>query len=416
MKNTFRNLLLVLAMVVMVAVPLYGSGRVQAQDKVTITFWNGFTGSDRPAVEELVKQFNDSQDAIEVEMTISPWDSLMQNLIGAMPAGEGPDVAGIHFQYIPQYAASGLLMDLTDTFEGYSELDPSNWPPALVDLMQYDGKFYAAPVNYATLMMYYNKDLFEAAGLDPENPPADWDSWIEAIKATTIGNQYGIALGERETIPMWPILIWGNGGDIIADGASALAQPETIEALQLWGDLVANEGVSPFGLTGAESDQLFQSGRAAMEINGPWMVNGNIDAGLNFDVAPVPEGPAGRVTLADTVVFVVSESSEHKDAALEFINFWNSKEAQLYFSTQTGFPPVRLDMVDDPDLAEASPWAAKFAASAPYSRFYLGGQEQFVEIDNDIFIPMIQSITQGVSSPEEAAQQADEQLTALLNN
>ena len=414
MKHIVRNLMAVAVAAALALGLLAGFGQAAAQDKVTITFWNGFTGPDRPAVEELVKQFNESHDNIQVEMTISPWDSLMQSLIGAMPAGEGPDVAGIHFQYVPQYAESGLIMDLTAYLAEGSDLDPANWPAALVELLQYDGKFYAAPVNFATLMLYYNKDLFAAAGLDPENPPANWDEWIEAIKATTQDNRYGIALAERQTIPMWPILIWGNGGDIIADGKSMLADPKTIEALELWGSLVRDEGIAPIGLTGAEADQLFQSGRAAMEMNGPWMVNGYLEAGVNFDVAPIPEGPAGPVTLADTVVFVVNDQSENKDAVLEFIRFWNSRESQLYWSQQTGFPPARLDLADDPALLEASPWAAKFAAVVPYSRFFLGGQKDYVQIENDIFVPMIQSITQGVSSVEEAATQAHEQLTALL--
>jgi multiple sugar transport system substrate-binding protein len=151
-----------------------------------------------------------------------------------------------------------------------------------------------------------------------------------------------------------------------------------------------------------------------MEITGPWMVNGYLEAGVNFDVAPIPEGPAGPVTLADSVVFMITETCANKDAAIRFIDFWNSRESQLYWSQQTGFPPARLDLADDPELFEANEWAAKFAAVVPYSRFFLGGQPDYVQIENDIFVPMIQSITQGVQSIEEAARIADEQLNALL--
>lgn len=151
-----------------------------------------------------------------------------------------------------------------------------------------------------------------------------------------------------------------------------------------------------------------------MGITGPWMVNGFLEAGVNFDVAPIPEGPAGPVTLADSVVFMVTESSPNKEAAIEFIDFWNSRDAQLYWSQETGFPPARLDLADDPELFEANEWAAKFASVVPYSRFFLGGQPDYVQIENDIFVPMIQSITQNVTSIEEAAALADEQLDALL--
>lgn len=403
--------ILVLSVVVVLAL---GVSPLAAQDgRTTITFWNGFTGPDRPAVEALVERFNESQDEVFVEMTIMPWDSLYQTLLGALSTNEGPDLIGVNYNYVPVYASSGYVSDLSD-YIGEGNLDPQNWPEALVQQLQYEDTFYAVPVNFATLMMYYNRDLFEEAGLDPDNPPQTWDEWIEALRLLTDEDTYGIAIGERQTIPNWPILLWGSGGDVIIDGESALANPETIEALEIWGGLVRDEAISPFGLTGAEADQLFQSGRAAMGITGPWMVNGFLEAGVNFDVAPIPEGPAGPVTLADTVVFMVNANTENKDAAVQFMDFWNSRESQLFWSQETGFPPARLDLAEDPELFEANEWAAKFASVVPYSRFYLGDQPNYVQIDNDIFVPMIQSITQGVATVEEAAQAADAQLDALL--
>lgn len=414
MRKAARMLALSVLIVATVVGALHIQGSSLAQEKVTITFWNGFTGPDRPALEALVQQFNESQTEVEIEMTIMPWDSLYQTLLGALSSGEGPDIIGVNFNYVPVYASSGYVADLTEYLVEGTNLDPALWPEALVERLQYDGKFYAVPINFATLLMYYNKDLFAKAGLDPDNPPKTWDEWIAAIRATTGDGVYGIAIGERETIPNWPILLWGAGGDVIIDGKSGLNSPETLLALNTWGPLVRDEGVSPFGLTGAEADQLFQSGRAAMEITGPWMVNGYLEAGVNFDVAPIPEGPAGPVTLADSVVFMITETCANKDAAIRFIDFWNSRESQLYWSQQTGFPPARLDLADDPELFEANEWAAKFAAVVPYSRFFLGGQPDYVQIENDIFVPMIQSITQGVQSIEEAARIADEQLNALL--
>ena len=79
----------------------------------TLTFWNGFTGSDRAGIEGVTKKFTDANPTIKVNMDIEPWDSLMQKLLSAMSTGTGPDVVAIHFQYIPQYAKSGLVMDLS---------------------------------------------------------------------------------------------------------------------------------------------------------------------------------------------------------------------------------------------------------------------------------------------------------------
>ncbi len=271
---------------------------------------------------------------------------------------------------------------------------------------------FVAPMNFATLLMYYNKDLFTAAGLDPNKPPTDWASWIDAIKKLTDASkgQYGLAIGEHDTIPNWPLFIWGNGGDIVKDGKSALNDPKTVEALQTWGDLVAKDGVSPFGLSGADADKLFQSGKAAMEITGPWMVNGFVDAKLNFDVAPIPAGPGGEVSYSDSVVIMVNSASAHQTEAKEFIAFWNSKESQAYFSDQTGFPPARTDIAAD----LKSPWSAKFASVAKAARFLLPGLDSASQINSDIFTPMIQAITQGQSSAADAAASADQQLNDLL--
>lgn len=389
------------------------AGGTTSGQKTTLTFWNGFTGPDRPAVEALVKKFNDSHPDIQVNMDINPWDSLMQKLLSTMSTGQGPDIAGIHFQFLPQYAKSGYIMDLSSSYKQGSDLDPANFPPALNDLLKVDGKYYAAPMNFATLLLYYNKDLFKTAGID--KPPATWDEWISDAKKLSKPDQgqYGMAIGEHDTIPNWPIFIWGNGGDVVKDGKSALSDPKTVAALKTWTDLVKNDKVSPTGLSGAEADKLFQSQKAAMEVSGPWLTNGFTDAKLNFDVAPLPAGPAGPVTLADSVIMMVNKSTKNPDAALQFVNFWNSKDSQLYFSTQTGFPSARLDLATSPDLAK-NQWSPKFAAVAANSRFYLGGLEKFAQIDSDVFTPMIQQITLGKKSVEDATKEADQKVNDLV--
>ncbi len=391
------------------------TGGTGTGEKVTLTFWNGFTGPDRPAVEEITNKFNAANPDTQVQMDIRPWDSLLTTLPSSLETGTGPDLIGLSFGNLPKYAQSGYLMDLTPHIKAGTDLDPANWPPALVDLLKYEGKFYAAPMNYATLMMYYNKDMFKAAGLDPDKPPADWNSWIDALKKLSKPDQgqYGMAIGEYQTIPNWPIFIWANGGDVIRDGKSALTDPKTVEALKTWSELVKESKISPTGLTGAEADKLFQTQKAAMAITGPWMTAGFTEAGINYDVAPIPTGPGGAVTLADTVVMMVNKSTKSPDAAVKFVQHWNSKESQLYFATQTGFPPARTDLANDPALAE-NKWSPKFASVASVSKFYLGGQLDFAQIDTEVFVPMIQSILLDKQTVEEATKEADTRLNALL--
>ncbi|MDQ6671654.1 MAG: ABC transporter substrate-binding protein [Chloroflexota bacterium] len=400
------------------AQPTTAAAAPASGQKASLTFWNGFTGPDRPALEGLVDQFNKSHPNIAIEMTISPWDTLLQKLPTSLATGQGPDLIGFDFNLMPQYAKSGNLMDLSNLWQAGSDFDPSNFPQAVKDAAQWQGKFYGVPMNFSTLLMYINKDMFQAAGLDPAKPPQNWDEWMQAIKTLSkqsgaTGDQYGLAIGEHDTIPNWPIFIWGNGGDIVKDNKSALADPKTIDALKTWGDLVKNDKISPVGLGGADVDKLFQSKKAAMEISGPWLTTGFTQAGINYDCVPVPAGPAGAVTCGDSVLMVVNKASKSPDAALEFLKFWGAKDSQITWSAQSGFPPARLDLADNAEIAK-NPWVPKFAAVAKSARFYLPGQVKAAQINDEAFVPMIQQITQGQKSADESARAADQQVNGLL--
>ncbi|CAN5587991.1 hypothetical protein BH24ACT5_BH24ACT5_04230 [soil metagenome] len=200
-------------------------------ERTTVTFWNGFTGPDRPTVEALVDEFNQSQDTITVEMEISPWDQFFQKLLPSLASDGGPDLVAMDTAQMPQYIDRGVFMPLDDYYT-----DPATESDALVqsavDAGMWDGTHYGVPMNFTTLMLYWNKVLFEAAGLDPEAPPATWDEFAEAAKVLTNEDegQYGLAIADHATVPMWPILLWGNGGGVVSDDGttSLLDDPATI--------------------------------------------------------------------------------------------------------------------------------------------------------------------------------------------
>jgi len=373
-----------------------------AQDKVTLNFWAGFTGGDRPTYEALIAQFNQEHPAIEVKMDIQPWDTLAQKLPAAFATGTGPDIATPDYNVatIRQYARAGTILPLDDAYgAGAGKVETAAMPAAVLDGFTVDGKLYAVPANFATLMLYYNKDLLSQAGV--ANPPATMDDFRAAAAKLTKKDgsgktsQYGLAIADHQTIAMWPILIWADGGDILdAKACSALDSPATIAAVKSWADLIVGQGISPVGETGQGADNLFAAGKAAMEMNGPWAAGQYKTAGVNFDVAPIPVGSAGPVTLASTTPMVVSRSTEHKAEVYEFLAWWTGQGAQKALALGSGFPPVRTDMGADPDLAK-NPFLLKFAAAAPYARFYLPKADKFTQIDTDVISPAIGRITRG---------------------
>jgi multiple sugar transport system substrate-binding protein len=391
-----------------------GSGSPQsAGGPVTLTYWSGFTGGDRATYESLVAEFNKTHPDIQVTMDEQPWDSLAQKLPTALASGSGPDIATPDYNVgtIRQYIDNGLAAPIYELIgSGPNQIPAGALPKTITDAFTVNGHLYAAPANFATLMLYYNKDLLAAAHLTP--PTTMQQLRDDAVKLTVKGQTYGIALADNNTIAMWPILIWADGGDIVKGNCSALSEPATVAAVKSWADLIKNDGISPVGQSGQGADNLFAAKKAAFEINGPW-ATGEYNGKVDYDVVPVPTGSSGTpVTLASTVPMIVNAHSSHKAAALTFFAWWNGKTAQEGLAKGSGYPPSRTDLTGDPALA-ANPMVPKFAAAADTARLYLPDQPKFNQIDTDIFSPAIQQATRGTDA-KSALDSATSQLNSLL--
>lgn len=370
------------------------SGAGEEVEPVTLTFWSGMTGGDKDAYLSLIQDFNDTHTDIQVDYVLQPWDSIAQKLPTAIAAGSGPDLATPDYNMatVIQYADNGLALPLDDLLgTGETQVDESALPSTLIDAFSIDGHMYASPLNFSTLLLYYNTDLFSAAGLEP---PTTMDELREAAtQLTTADGQYGIAIGDHSTIAVWPILIWAEGGDLVTDGCSALNDSATVAAVSEWAELIHSTGITPTGLAGQDADNLFAAGKAAMEINGANAAGQYTEAGVNFDVVPVPVGSSDEpVTLGNTIPVIVSANTEHPAEAQEFLAWWLSADTQANLSQRAGTPPTRNDLADDPRLAE-NPLVQKFSAVVDSARFYLPTEPAFNQIDADIFSPAIQAAT-----------------------
>ena len=390
-----------------------------AKDVVTITFWNGFTASDQPKLEAVVKQFNDTHANTQVAMDIMPWDTEYQKLIPSWTTGGDPDMAVIGYNLIPQYAESGLLLPLDDLYQ--NGLDPKKFSAGSMNGMQYKGINYGAPMLSFGYLLFYNKDMFKAAGLDPEKPPTTWAEWQSDNAALTKVNadgtpaQYGMVWGDHGAPNIWPTLIWGNGGDFVsADGKkSLLDDPKTIDAVKTWSDVLFTKGHAPLGLSGVEADQLIMSQKAAMEVSGPWMIGGLQDAKINFGIAQIPVGPAGKVTQGDGNYIVVSKTSKNKAAVYEFLKFWEDDWAQVYWTTHVGFPSPVLNLATNPDV-QKNPFVTEFAKSGSSQRVYLPGLVPYTKLNDDIIMPAILEVARGIKPADVALKDAAAKMNDLL--
>ena len=361
---------------------------------VELTMWTGFTGGDRGSYEALIEEFNKTHDDIQVTMEVQPWDTISQKLPAAWATGQGPDIATPNFDpnILSKYLETNSLLALDSVGDGETQINADKLFPAAVDAFTSEGTLYAVPANVATLQLYYNKDLFAAAGIDA--PPTTVDELRDDAEKLTGNGVYGLSIADHETIQMWPILQWLDGGDIVDEkGCAVLDSDANIESLTTWANLL-QDGVMPLGLTGAESDALFSAGQAAMQLNGPWAAAGYTDAGINLGVASVPTGVDGDVTLGSTVPLAISAASKHPAEAQEFLAWWTGAEAQTQFALSSGFPPVRTDLGDNAELA-ANEVVAAFASALPSARLYLQGVTGAPEVDAEAYVPLIGEISRG---------------------
>lgn len=390
--------------------------------KVTLSFWNGFTGPDGEILKDIVKRFNEKNSGkIEIKMDVMGWDVLSQKLPPAIATGAAPGLVLMIGDWIPQYLANDSFRILDD-FWSKTGLKESDYVQNVLDIGRYNGKYYALPMQFNLIYLYWNKDLFKAAGLDPEKPPQTLEELGKyAEKLTDAGkNQFGFGMPVKGAPQYWTSFFWNNGGEIFDLKAkkSLLNSPENIKTLEWMQDLAVNKKVTPRGAGGADTDNLMISGKLGMYINGPWLINGLKGNKINFGITAPPKGSNKQQVISGGIGYVIPTTAkqEEKDAAFEFIKYWMSPEILKEWSMKNGFPAWSQAVLDDPDI-KADPVQSAISPLNTLGRAYNPEAYQSVAaLDNDALWPMIESIVAGSTKPEEAVKKASDKMDEILNS
>lgn len=394
---------------------------------ITLTMWHGFTGSDGPALEKVIDDFNASQEDVKVSSKVYPWDSLYDKFLTSVTSNSAPQIVAMSDSRLAQYAAKKALQPTTDFYKDKTYMDTSVLAQSAIEASEYNGINYGAPLNIGPILLYWNKDLFTKAGLDPEKPPTTWDEFAEAAKKLTVDEnhdgkpeQYAIAIGDHETVPIYPSFLAQAGGGLVSkDGKkSILNDGKTLSAAKYWVDLVKTENITPLAMSGADADQLFQSGKAAMELNGPWLTNGLTEAKLNFGVGmPFKDKDSSKqIVMTDAVSFAVprTDNDEQRAAAYKFFAYWNSKQGQTTWANNSGFPPDRAD-IDASDLTNKYTQIFGDAKVLDSMVMYMPGVPVNQQIDKDIFIPALQKALNGESTVDDLFGKASTDIQSALD-
>ena len=302
----------------------------------------------------IVEGFTAANPNITVNVTVADWDAYWDKLQTGLAGGAAPDVFAMDGPLGPDYQGRDVLLDLTPYIqgEGYDlgQLDDN----AVKDFTTKDGVVFGLPRDLNVIALFYNKDMFDAAGIPYPDDTWTWDKLAEVAKQLTVDtngdgtiDQWGLYTETTDMENAWSEFVWQAGGDILtADGTkSALDRPESAAGIQRLSDLIWKDKVIPDPALFAETGDAFEQGVAAMEINGSWLVPTHEAAGINLGIAPLPAGPAGKATSVNPTGAVVYAGTKAPEASWLLAKYLASPAAQEKIMALKASVPVNKEIL-----------------------------------------------------------------------
>ncbi len=305
----------------------------KSDEKVTISYacWDS---NQAKLIQQIADEFEKENPNIKIDIQVNGWDDYWTGLEAAGTGGSLPDTFWMHSNNIYYYGSNDQLLDLTDYIEKSDKVDLENYPEGLNEIYNIDGKQYAIPKDYDTIALWYNKTLFDEAGLAYPDDTWTWDTMKEAARKLTKddGSQYGFCAGLHNQEGYYNF-VYQNGGKIISEDRkeSGYNDEKTIQGIEEYFSYV-KEGLSPEIYDDQARAEAMQNGLCAMGLFGSWNLSGFAATDFmkdNFDCAVLPSAnDGGRATIFNGLGNAIAATTKHPDEAWKWVEYLSSKEGQ----------------------------------------------------------------------------------------
>ena len=339
-----------------------------------------------------------------------------------------------------------LMVDLdvatpVQDFIDAENYDVSDLEPNVLAYYTVNGKQYSMPFNSSTPMLYFNKDMFVAAGLDPENPPRTFDEFTEAARKLTVKDAAGTTsvYGGAFAIYGWFFEQFlavsgglyadnGNGREAAATAAT-FNSPEGVRILEWWKAMVDEGILANYGRTTVDTRNAFLAGQTAMFIDSTAVLRGMMDSSAGkFEIgtAFLPRPNEEALTEFGTVIgggslWIIKDRPEtEKACAWEYIKFMASAPQQAYWQTMSGYFPIRKSAYEE---QLAIDWTTNYPPfntaidqlhAAPNNLFTNGGLIGVFPEARQTIEGAIEEVLAGIATPQEALDKAAESVTSAI--
>jgi arabinogalactan oligomer / maltooligosaccharide transport system substrate-binding protein len=330
-----------------------------ADDDNTLVIWHGYRGEEKAALEEVIALWNARAKDGEptVKAVAVPGEALPNKLSASVPRGKGPDLFLFAHDRMGGWAEGGDTLEPLDFW--VTDADRARYLPGILDAVTYKGVIYALPLNYKSIALIYNKDLVPV-------PPRTTAEMVEMAKANTDAarGKFGLVYTYDDYF-FHAALQNGFGGGVFDDNLDidldSAANVRAGDLLLAWKD---EARILPLDPTPSLMDSLFNAGRAAFILNGPWFI-GQIKPGLNYGVAPLPAlseagGAPMRPWMSVEAVYLAANKPDPV-RAFRFAQFLTGEEAAAIMARKGGQLPSSRGVYDLPDVA-ANPVVQAFRA------------------------------------------------------
>jgi multiple sugar transport system substrate-binding protein len=376
-KSVFTFLVVVLALGLVLA----GCGKSDTSSggKVTLTYWQYTFPAKVTEMNSLIKKFEAENPNIKIVAQDFPYDQYNQKIAAAMHAGKGPEIMNLYYGWLPQYVKQGYLQPIPQDLMSTSSIE-SHFIP-MIKASKINGQYYTLPIAVRSLALFYNKDMFKQAGLDPNAPPKTWDELIQDAKKMTkrdrngkLGqegfawdvNGQGYHAFEEVLLRQWGVEPFSADGKKVEWNSS----PSGLAAFTYWINMEKKEKIGePNFLT--DYNTAFKAGKAGIIIDGSFDIAAIKDAAkFNWGVAPLPVKEEGGIESNFgsywTNGIAKGVSGAKLDAAKKFIKFLISDDTQKDWLKNVGEIPASASFANDQTINN-DPIYGPFVAGLKYA-------------------------------------------------
>jgi multiple sugar transport system substrate-binding protein len=392
-----------------------------------ITFWNGWTGADKPTLESEVAYYNaNNKDNVTVKMDIMQHAALTEKMHAALASNTAPN---LHLSFTNgEYAVNNQLVAI-DTIWENTGLQKSDFVESILNQMYYKGKLYGLPFQLSSQYLFWNKDIFTAAGLDPEAPPKTWEDMVTISKKLTdpSKNITGGGMTYNDGMDYCAAAISYGGkivdGDTMDTLKAVITDPKYVAANKkpLENILAMIDQGSLPAIGGDDMAASWNGGTLGMYISGAWTVAGAKAAGYKWGMSLLPAGSQGIAQPGFPIAMIIMKGTEGNKllASYKFMEFWNDNLSNKYgrdssaltWSKVCGYQPYLKSVANNTVLTSDPIFKITNSYVDYLIAYYPACYYNFFNITTLSIQPMQENIGQHKMSIDEAMAQAQIDLT-----